>query len=152
MLFSSDFSEWWNVQSSCPKTKIRKIMTKKTQQSSLHWKTQDFCSLGSEKNPLSCKFSLSTNRGSVCVFATSALGPMKRSPSRAPAITRTCLGRPTLSDAHRGRQSQNTKIAPYSSKYNWRPSWTKMGIKRHKTIMWLQRDSILALTSWGSSI
>lgn len=27
---------------------------------------------------------------------TSAFGPMKRSPSRAPAMTRMCLGRPTL--------------------------------------------------------
>lgn len=27
---------------------------------------------------------------------TSALGPMKMSPSRAPAMTRTCLGLPTL--------------------------------------------------------
>ena len=29
---------------------------------------------------------------------TSALGPINVSPSNAPAITRTCLGRPTLKD------------------------------------------------------
>lgn len=33
---------------------------------------------------------------SVGLGITSALGPMKMSPSRAPAITRTCLGLPTL--------------------------------------------------------
>lgn len=34
--------------------------------------------------------------GEYEMHITSAFGPMKRSPSRAPAITRTCLGRPTL--------------------------------------------------------
>lgn len=33
---------------------------------------------------------------SVGLGITSALGPMKMSPSRAPAMTRTCLGLPTL--------------------------------------------------------
>lgn len=33
---------------------------------------------------------------------TSALGPMKMSPSRAPAMTRTCLGLPTLEETAKG--------------------------------------------------
>lgn len=33
---------------------------------------------------------------SIGLGITSALGPMKMSPSRAPAMTRTCLGLPTL--------------------------------------------------------
>lgn len=32
---------------------------------------------------------------------TSALGPMKMSPSRAPAMTRTCLGLPTLEETQK---------------------------------------------------
>lgn len=52
----------------------------------LNW--TNLCRLVSHDRELMCKVE--------CVFVTSALGPIKRSPSRAPAITRTCLGRPTL--------------------------------------------------------
>lgn len=43
-----------------------------------------------------------------CLNVTSASGPIKVSPSNAPAMTRTCLGRPML---------KNIKLCKYPNKY-----------------------------------